>query len=220
MVPRPAAPDLPDLRLSVWFDAPSSLSTQLITLHARVTNVGTATASHVVVSSTGSLSITWWTPLDGAGVPVEPGQSAVGNADGYVTTTSGPVTLTVRAALLGDDQDASPADNTITDSVPVTHLSGSYRGTVYGDRNGNGAMDHPGRVAWRRKPRVARPWLFGIAPWALYHWSSPTPSRAVRGPVSRPSSVARVLAPATSASAFRPGWQPCERSPDHNTKRS
>ncbi|MEU5265525.1 SdrD B-like domain-containing protein [Amycolatopsis sp. NPDC021455] len=144
-VPRPAVPDLPDLRLSVWFDAPSYLSTQLITVHARVTNVGTATASHVVVSSTGNLSITWWTPLYGAGVPIEPGQSAVGNADGYVTTTSGPVTLTVTAALLGGEQDAHPADNVVTASVPVTHLSGSYRGTVYGDRNGNGAMD-PGEA--------------------------------------------------------------------------
>lgn len=138
-------PELPDLRLTVWFDKPSYLSTQLITVHARVTNKGTATAGRVIVSSTGNLSTTWWTPLTPPGVPVEPGQTVVGTADGYVTTTSGPVTLTVTAALLGDEEDADPADNTVTASVPVTHLSGSYRGTVYGDRDGNGTMD-PGEA--------------------------------------------------------------------------
>ncbi|MFD5247694.1 SdrD B-like domain-containing protein [Amycolatopsis sp. NPDC058340] len=138
-------PALPDLRLTVWFDESSYLSTELITVHARVTNSGKASASRVIVSSTGNLSTTWWTPLSPPGVPIEPGQTVVGTADGYVTTTSGPVTLTVTATLLGDEEDADPADNTVTASVPVTHLSGSYRGTVYGDRDGNGTMD-PGEA--------------------------------------------------------------------------
>ncbi|OKK01369.1 SdrD B-like domain-containing protein [Amycolatopsis sp. CB00013] len=145
MTSRPAAPDLPNLKLTVWFDQPSYLSTQRIVVHARVTNTGTAPASRVIVRSTGNLSTTWWTPLTPPGVPIEPGQTVVGNADGYVTTTSGPVTLTVTAALLGDEVDADPADNSATASVPVTHLSGSYRGTVYGDRDGNGTMD-PGEA--------------------------------------------------------------------------
>ncbi|AGM07214.1 hypothetical protein AORI_4630 [Amycolatopsis keratiniphila] len=131
--------------MTVWFDEPSYLSTQLITVHARVTNKGTAVASRVIVNSAGNLSTTWWTPLSPPGVPIEPGQTVVGTADGYVTTTSGPVTLTVTAALLGDEVDANPADNTVTASVPVTHLSGGYRGTVYGDRDGDGTMD-PGEA--------------------------------------------------------------------------
>ncbi|MBE1495750.1 hypothetical protein H4696_002850 [Amycolatopsis lexingtonensis] len=143
--PRTPAPESADLRLSVWFDRPSYFATQEITAHASVTNAGTKTASRVTLVSTGNFSTSWWSPISPLGVPVEPGQTVTGSAAGYVTTTSGPVTLTVTAALPAGEPDADPADNTVTVSVPVTHVSGSLRGTVYGDRNGNGAMD-PGEA--------------------------------------------------------------------------
>ncbi|WIX99392.1 hypothetical protein QRX60_35845 [Amycolatopsis mongoliensis] len=110
-----------------------------------ITNAGNTTANQASLISTGNFSTDWWTPAFSLGVPVEPGQTVEGTATGYVTTTSGPLTITVTAVLLDAQQDAEPADNTVTVSVPVTHVTGSYRGTVYGDRNGNGAMD-PGEA--------------------------------------------------------------------------
>jgi hypothetical protein len=130
-----------DLRLSVWFDKTAYVAHEQITAHARITNVGTAPAAEARVDSTGNLSNAYWTPLP----PIEPGQAVESSVTGLVTTESGPLVLTITVQLLGDAQDANPADNTVTASVPITYVRGSYRGTVYGDRNGNRVMD-PGEA--------------------------------------------------------------------------
>lgn len=137
--------DVVDVRLSVWFDKSSYTATEPITAHAEVTNTGTVTARSVSLKSSGNLSSTLWSPFFPLGVPIEPGQTVKGTASGYVTTASGPLTITVTAVVSGDQTDVNPADNTVTVSVPVAHPVGSYRGTVYGDRNGNGTMD-PGEA--------------------------------------------------------------------------
>lgn len=134
-----------DLRLSVWFDKDAYLAQEPITAHATVTNVSTAAAGEARVNSTGNLSSESWAALSPSGAPIEPGQTVESHTTGYVTTDSGPLTITVTVRLLGDQQEANPADNTVTASVPVTHVRGSYRGTVYGDRNGNRTMD-PGEA--------------------------------------------------------------------------
>ncbi|WP_206797052.1 CARDB domain-containing protein [Amycolatopsis sp. MtRt-6] len=134
-----------DLRLSVWFDKDAYLAQEPITAHATVTNVGTAAAGEARVNSTGNLSSESWATLSPSGAPIEPGQTVESRTTGYVTTDSGPLTITVTVRLLGDQADANPTDNAVTASVPVTHVRGSYRGTVYGDRNGNRTMD-PGEA--------------------------------------------------------------------------
>ncbi|QKV80545.1 carboxypeptidase-like regulatory domain-containing protein [Amycolatopsis sp. Hca4] len=126
-----------DLRLSVWFDKTAYFAHELITAHAGITNAGTALATDVRISSTGNLSSVYWAPVP----PIAPGQTVENSVTGYVTTESGPLVLTVTVGSPGGPPDANPADNTVTASVPVTYLRGSYRGTVYGDRNGNHAMD-------------------------------------------------------------------------------
>ncbi|MGW7531023.1 carboxypeptidase regulatory-like domain-containing protein [Amycolatopsis sp. NPDC054798] len=141
--PRPSASaaDFVDVRLSVWFDKPSYTATEQITVHAKATNTGTVTARSVSLVSSGNLSSTWWSHFSPLGVPIEPGQAVEGSADGYVTTAAGALTITVSAVVSSDQKDADPADNTVTVSVPVAHPVGSYRGTVYGDANGNGVLD-------------------------------------------------------------------------------
>ncbi|MET8846838.1 hypothetical protein [Amycolatopsis sp. NPDC004625] len=137
---RQPAPSV-DLRLSVWFDKTAYLAQEPITVHARVTNVGSAPAQGRM-TSTGDLTSTFWDPPL---PPIEPGGTAESSVTGFATTESGPMTITATVLLTGDAQDANPADNTVTASVPVTHVRGSYRGTVYGDRNGNHAPD-PGEA--------------------------------------------------------------------------
>ncbi|SEC65808.1 CARDB protein [Amycolatopsis tolypomycina] len=139
--PVTAASAMADLRLSVWFDKTGYVAHEQITAHARITNAGTAPAAEARVNSTGNLSNAYWTPLP----PIEPGQTVESSLTGLVTTESGPLVLTVTVTLLGGAQDANPADNTSTASVPITYVRGSYQGTVYGDRNGNHTMD-PGEA--------------------------------------------------------------------------
>ncbi|MFD9890927.1 hypothetical protein ACFWY9_16395 [Amycolatopsis sp. NPDC059027] len=141
-----AAQEKPDLRLAVWFDKPSYLGHEPITVHAVVTNVGTVVVSEADVVSTGNLSSQMWTPLfPPTGGRLEPGQTVESRNTGLVTTPAGPLTITVTVRLAGEAQDANPADNTVTASVPVTFVRGGYHGTVYGDRNGNHVMD-PGEA--------------------------------------------------------------------------
>jgi hypothetical protein len=137
--------DTLDLRLSAWFDKPAYFNYESITVHARVTNVGTASTYGAMVGSTGNFSSANWKPFDPGGVWLAPGQSVEGTATGMITTAEGPLTLVVTAYTSYGTPDANPADNTVTVSVPVTFVRGSYRGTVYGDRNGNNVMD-PGEA--------------------------------------------------------------------------
>lgn len=139
----PATPpeNMPDLKLTVWFDKPAYFSYEQITAHAKVTNVGTAAMDEVVVRSTGNLSNQLWAPMDWSGVRIEPGQTVEGSTTGNIWAAEDVLTLVVTAGTLGNAQDANPADNTVTVTVPITLVYGSYRGTVYGDRNGDHTMD-------------------------------------------------------------------------------
>ncbi|MEU7526960.1 SdrD B-like domain-containing protein [Saccharothrix sp. NPDC042600] len=133
--------ELPDLQLTVWFDKPSYGEYEVITAHARVTNVGTVAVARAGVFSTGNLSDHGWSPPEAR---VEPGQSADFTVQGNVTTQED-LRLTVIVATYGDEGEANPDDNTVEATVPVIFVRGTYRGTVYGDLNGNGAAD-PGEA--------------------------------------------------------------------------
>ncbi|MEU7526961.1 site-2 protease family protein [Saccharothrix sp. NPDC042600] len=134
------AQEVPDLQLAVWFDKPSYLGHEFVTVHARVTNAGTA-AARAAVSSTGNLSSRMWDPQD---TVVEPGHSAEFTNRGIVTTRED-LSITVTVAGRDGEPDANPADNTVTATVPVTFVRGTYRGTVHGDRDGDKTAD-PGEA--------------------------------------------------------------------------
>ncbi|GGU50330.1 hypothetical protein [Lentzea flava] len=140
-----AAQELADLRLRVWFDKPSYRSDEVILVHAAVTNAGTATANQVVLSWTGNLDNHWWPPFDIYGVPIEPGQTVEGTTSGRISTDEETLHLVVTARQFGGEQDANPEDNAVTASVPVEIPRGSFRATVYGDREGDHVMD-PGEA--------------------------------------------------------------------------
>jgi len=143
----PVAPatELADLQLRAWFEKPSYQATETITAHATVTNAGTATANGVVVTSTGNLGNDIWSPFFPLGVTVAPGETIERSLTGYLSADESAVRLTVTVAQRGGEPDANPADNTVSVSVPVVITRGNYRGTVYGDRDGNAALD-PGEA--------------------------------------------------------------------------
>ncbi|MDX8052174.1 hypothetical protein SK571_22540 [Lentzea sp. BCCO 10_0798] len=145
VVPAEPAAELADLRLRVWFDKSSYRADETIFVHAAVTNAGTATANKVVLSWTGNLDNSWWPPFDLYGVPIEPGQTVEGTTYGRLSTDAEAVRLVVTVRQFDGEPDADPGDNTVTVSVPVVIPRGSFRGTIYGDRDGDHVMD-PGEA--------------------------------------------------------------------------
>ncbi|HEX8869898.1 MAG TPA: carboxypeptidase-like regulatory domain-containing protein [Lentzea sp.] len=139
----PVAPvaELADLQLRVWFDRPSYQRPDLVTVRASVTNAGAAIATQVIVNSTGNLTDDEWYPFWPNGVTVLPGETVEGILSGFVSNDEDAVRLVVTAAQRGGEQDANPDDNTVSASVPVLTWPGSYRGTVFGDRDGDRVMD-------------------------------------------------------------------------------
>ncbi|MGW6442641.1 carboxypeptidase regulatory-like domain-containing protein [Lentzea sp. NPDC055074] len=133
--------ELPDLTLTAWFDKPSYLGHEEITARVRVTNVGGASVNQAMVTSTGPFSTHDWVPFFPAGWRVEPGQSVEGSLTGRVTGTVGVLRLVITVRPLGDEQDANPADNETTVSVPIMFVQGGFRGLVYGDTDGDKAVD-------------------------------------------------------------------------------
>ncbi|CAL9502742.1 hypothetical protein SUDANB95_03446 [Actinosynnema sp. ALI-1.44] len=131
----------PDLQLAVSFDKPTYLGHETITVTARVTNAGTAAVARATVSSTGNVSPHFWTPLDNA---VEPGHSVDFTARVKVNPHEN-LRMTVTVAASGGEGEANPDDNTVTATVPVTFVRGTYRGTAHGDRDNDGTAD-PGEA--------------------------------------------------------------------------
>jgi hypothetical protein len=131
-----------DLRLQVWFEKPSYAVHERITVHASVTNAGTATAEQVVLTSTGNLTNQFWLPFNPGGVTIEPGQTVEGTTTGLAEEPYDAVRLVVTTRPLGGEPDANPDDNTVSAEVPVVLLRGTYRGTIYGDGDGDGVVDH------------------------------------------------------------------------------
>lgn len=136
----PAA-ELADLQLRVWFDKPFYQRADEITVHASVTNAGTATANQVIVNSTGNLTRDVWDPFWPDGVTVAPGQTVDGTLAGFISNDEDAVRLVVTVSQRSGEPDANPDDNTSSASVPVVLRYGSYRGTVFGDRDGDRVMD-------------------------------------------------------------------------------
>lgn len=132
-----------DLAIAVVFDKPRFYVGETITGRVTVTNNGTVAASRVLLDSSGNLKSIQWSTFEPPGVPIEPGQTVEG---AFYATTNGGVdeehlaTLVVTATSV-DEQEANPADNTTTVTVPVVFDRGGYRGLVYADRNGNQAKD-------------------------------------------------------------------------------
>ncbi|MEU0884381.1 hypothetical protein ABZ345_37815 [Lentzea sp. NPDC005914] len=138
--------ELADLRLRVWFEKPSYRADEDILVHAAVTNTGTTTANKVVLSWTGNLDISWWRPFHLYGVPIEPGHTVEGTtSDGRLSKDEEAVRLVVTVRQYDGEADAHPEDNTVTVSVPVVIPRGSFRATIYGDRDGDHVMD-PGEA--------------------------------------------------------------------------
>lgn len=133
-----------DLALTVTFDKPAFFADESITARARVTNNGTAPASRVLLESTGNLMSHNWGGFGYDGTRIEPGQTVEGTIDSRVSTADDLLTLIVTARTTAEP-DVEPADNTVTLTVPITVVRGTFSGTVYGDRNGSGAMD-PGEA--------------------------------------------------------------------------
>ncbi|RKT55305.1 LPXTG cell wall anchor domain-containing protein [Saccharothrix australiensis] len=142
-----------DLRLVVTYDKPSYFAHEVVVARVKVTNAGDATATRVQVTSTGNIDSHFWHGFDWPGPTLAPGQSAEGYASGHVTDPKGDAVRLV-VETTSAEPDAAPGDNAVTAAVPLTVLRGSYSGVIYGDRNGNSAVD-PGELLVGQPVRAA-----------------------------------------------------------------
>ncbi|MGM1059857.1 hypothetical protein [Saccharothrix sp. Mg75] len=135
--PEPGRPSV-DLRVAVAFDKTSYTLDETITASVSITNAGATTASPARLELSGSLS--WnagtWDPV---GVPIGPGETSEGHLVGSLSAPDDVQTIVVTVGT--EVEDANPADNTATASVLMTIVRGTLAGTVYGDADGNGAVD-------------------------------------------------------------------------------
>lgn len=131
------------LKVCASFDKSAYRSSEAIKLTLRVTNLGSATATKVLLDRDGSEDGNygvWGTAPDlfnVLGVSILPGHTFVGELDGYAyDRTVGGVTV---------DQSITQNGNAYGDpidiSAPVTAVVSDYGGVVYVDANGNGAPD-------------------------------------------------------------------------------
>lgn len=217
--PAPFAPavELADLRLRVWFEKPFYEAREPITAYASVTNGGTGTANGVVVTSTGNMTNDIWSPHFPLGVTVEPGETIERTLTGLVATTENEARLAVTTAQLGGEPDANPDDNTSFAAVPIVLARGIYRGTLFGDRDGDGAQDSGEALAGVSlvlrggRPSVERTEITGVdgtfvfrdLPVGEYYtyaqvtgWYLPTKFVDVRGP-DDPADLIRAVAEVT-----------------------
>jgi hypothetical protein len=87
----------------------------------------------------------WWYPFEYTEVTIAPGQTVEGTLSGHVSNDADAVRLVVTASQRSGEPDANPDDNTVSASVPIVIVRGSFRGAVFGDTNGNRVQD-PGEA--------------------------------------------------------------------------
>lgn len=133
------------LRVTAAYNQPSYVSTDT-DVHVTVTvaNVGTVAANDVDVLVTSPDDLDQ-TPLgdllpDTGAVRVEPGASVTVDLPVF-GVLRGPLRAEFRAVAVGQQQDTSAGDHEVVVEAPVTMLSGSLTGTVFGDQDGDGVAD-------------------------------------------------------------------------------
>ncbi|MEV8443923.1 hypothetical protein AB0425_41670 [Actinosynnema sp. NPDC051121] len=157
-----AAPEqVTDLKVSASFDRPAYAAHEPVNARASVTNAGD-TAVTFRLTSTGNLTNHSWRPEGQRDLRVEPGQTLDAVLNAFVQDVDQEVLTVVVTVEPVEFPDADPTDNTATISVPVTRVYGSYRGTVYGDLDGDGVLDPGEELAGHTV------YVFGGRPWLEY----------------------------------------------------
>ena len=133
-----------DLFVMAELDEPAYFPTDTVTLRLRVINSGTATATGVVIRSTGDLEFGPWEKLDAAG----PGIDLPPEGQTTITVTAsakdaGDMTQLVEA--VATEPDANPADNQRSLEAFVTAEKVGLTLTVHLDGNDDGVID-PGET--------------------------------------------------------------------------
>ncbi|MFI9811263.1 SdrD B-like domain-containing protein [Saccharothrix variisporea] len=134
-----------DLRVTAAFERPAYRADEDITVRATVTNNGTGVAEGVQVSARGDFSSDYWPEFGYQGVRLDAGASASGTLVGRVTTVADSLSLVVSTRASGGE-DANPADDAVTITVPITVVRGGMTGRVYRDTDLDGVSD-PGEDA-------------------------------------------------------------------------
>ncbi|MEV4313288.1 LPXTG cell wall anchor domain-containing protein [Actinocrispum sp. NPDC049592] len=141
-----AEDELPDLRVSLAFDKPAYDARDQIRVRLTIMNVGMATASSVHVSSSGTLRVYWERLQEGnSGVPLEPAERFEFDRDAALISTARGMVARLTVEARSTEPDSNPADNTVTIEAPVNFVYATFKGIVYGDGNGNAALD-PGEA--------------------------------------------------------------------------
>jgi LPXTG-motif cell wall-anchored protein len=132
---------LPDLQISAEFNRHRYDPRDEIGVVVTVRNVGTAPATGVHVSFT--TNVTWgpWGALNDPIEQLQPGHIASSLNSGVVANADQATEVSLRIAVRADQEDANPADNTLTITAPLILVRGGFSGVVYGDQNGNHTME-------------------------------------------------------------------------------
>lgn len=129
-----------DLGIIAELDQPAYLPTDTVTLRLLVMNSGTATATGVVVRSTGDLEFGPWDKLDAAG----PGVDLPPDGQLTIKVTASPKDAGDMAQLVeavSVEPDANPADNRRSIEAFVTAEKVGLALTVHLDANHDGVID-------------------------------------------------------------------------------
>lgn len=137
--------------VSVAFDKPSYGTDEDVTFTFKLKNVGETRAAGLTIFQIISKPTDLDVPYDGwgalkakPGLTLEPGETFDLKVAGKVRSLASDSTV-VEGVLF--DESGNSASDSFTFSVPVTKVAGRAVGTVYGDKNGNGAFDDGEQLA-------------------------------------------------------------------------
>jgi LPXTG-motif cell wall-anchored protein len=138
-------PAPPDLKVTLAFDKPNYQNTDLIGIRVTVVNAGTGPATGVradIWSGTFDIAPVQWGSLNRPGTQLGPGERVdVTVEPRHLLNLDADSLAKLTVKVIANESDASWEDNTATITAPVTVIRGDLTGVLYGDRNGNQALD-------------------------------------------------------------------------------
>ncbi|MFL6123071.1 hypothetical protein [Actinophytocola sp.] len=132
-----------DLAVTATLDRTAYLPGDVVTMNVLVMNNGPTAATGVVVHSTGDLAFTGWGKLAETGIDLAPGEQVELSVTAPPNDTG--AGMAAHLEVVSAEPDTDPTNNRASVDTFVTVDKGDLTLTVYGDADGDGAVD-PGET--------------------------------------------------------------------------